>query len=116
MNTQKAEVIGVSTFAQRFEYARDRQRALGTWQEDEKLAKGVGVKPSGITAYKARHLAPPANRTLRLAKLCGVDPGWLAFGEDSAAPAPEGFDDWMDRKNYRRLKASAFKPVKQRGG
>ena len=27
--------------------------------------------------------------TLALAKLCGVDPGWLAFGEESRAPAPE---------------------------
>jgi transcriptional regulator with XRE-family HTH domain len=27
--------------------------------------------------------------TLALAKLCRVDPGWLAFGEESRAPAPE---------------------------
>lgn len=93
-----------STFAIRFDFARIRQRMLGTWQEDQALAEQVGVAPSRIAEYKARTEAPSAARTLALAQACGVDPGWLAFGEDSQAPAPEGFASYFES----RLRARAI--------
>ena len=92
----------ISTFAQRFEYMRARQHVLGTWQEDAELAKSVGIAASQISGYKSRDEAPNAKRTLALAQACGADPGWLAFGEDTAAPAPEGFSDWL-AKRYPRI-------------
>jgi hypothetical protein len=95
LNSESTEVDAVSTFAQRFEYARARQHVLGTWREDSVLAAHLGIAASQITDYKARDEAPPAKRTLAIAQWCGVDPGWLAFGADSAAPAPEGFEAWL---------------------
>jgi transcriptional regulator with XRE-family HTH domain len=71
---------------------------LGTWQDDVALAEAVGIASSGITDYKARDEAPPAKRTLALAKAIGVDPGWLAFGDESAAPVPQGFTEWLARR------------------
>lgn len=87
-----------STFAQRFEFARAAQHLLGTWQEDSELAAEAGVASSRISEYKERDEAPPARRTLALAEAIGVDPGWLAFGEASAAPAPNGFTEWLARR------------------
>jgi transcriptional regulator with XRE-family HTH domain len=94
-----------TTFAERFEFARDRQRGLGTWQEDQIFARRVGVEPGSISGYKSRDEAPPAKRTLAIAQECEVDPGWLAFGEDSAAPAPVGFSDWLARKRTPKLRS-----------
>lgn len=92
------QVTVASTFAQRFAYTRDRQRVLGTWQEDAELATRIGVNASQISEYKGREESPPAKRTLAIAQICGVDPGWLAFGADSAAPAPERFDEWLAKR------------------
>jgi transcriptional regulator with XRE-family HTH domain len=99
-----------STFAERFEYARDRQRVLGTWAKDEVLGEAVGLSAQQISDYKKRDLAPPAERTLAIAKWCGVDPGWLGFGEDTKAPAPEGFAQWLETRRAPRL---TMKPAKQ---
>jgi transcriptional regulator with XRE-family HTH domain len=99
----------LSTFAERFEYARDRQRFLGTWAKDEVLAEHVGVSTTQISDYKRREIAPAADRTLAIAKWVGVDPGWLGFGEDTAAPAPEGFAAWLANRRSPRL---AMKPAK----
>jgi transcriptional regulator with XRE-family HTH domain len=98
-----------STFAERFEFARDRQRILGTWQKDEALAEAVGLSAQQISDYKKREAAPPADRTLAIAKWCGVDPGWLGFGEFTKAPAPEGFEQWLAARRAPRL---TMKPAK----
>lgn len=98
-----------STFSERFEFARDRQRVLGTWQEDQELAGDIGVARSQISEYKAREIAPPVERTLALARRIGVDPGWLAFGEDTVAPAPEGFAAWLAN---RRAPRHGMKPAR----
>ncbi len=90
-----AEPVVPSVFAERFLYARARQHGLGTWQEDQALADALGVVKSQVTAYKKRRVAPPTERTLVIAGWCGVDPGWLAFGADTAAPAPVGFVEWL---------------------
>lgn len=87
-----------STFALRFEFARARQHALGTWREDQVLAEHLGVAPSRIAEYKTRQMAPSSERTLAIAVWCDVDPGWLAFGEASAAPGPDGFDRWLQNR------------------
>lgn len=77
---------------------RARQHVLGTWQEDAELAKIVGIAASQISGYKVRDDAPNAGRTLALARAGGVDPGWLGFGSDSAAPSPEGFEAWLAKR------------------
>lgn len=98
-----------STFAERFEYARDRQRVLGTWAKDDVLADAVGLSAQQISDYKRREVAPPAERTLAIAQWVGVDPGWLAFGEDTKSPAPEGFAQWLETRRAPRL---TMKPAK----
>lgn len=100
-----------STFAERFEFARDRQRVLGTWSKDEALAEAVGLSKQQISDYKGRDVAPPAERTLAIAKQIGVDPGWLGFGEDSKAPAPEGFEAWLATRRAPVIPKGAFKPA-----
>lgn len=103
----------LSSFAERFEFSRDRQRVLGTWEKDEVLATAIGVSAASITDYKSRDVAPPADRTLAIAKWVGVDPGWLAFGEETGAPAPEGFATWLEKRRAPRgpVKAGAILPV-----
>jgi hypothetical protein len=92
------ETLTRSTFGQRFEFARDRQRVLGTWQDDQTFADKLEMAKSQISEYKSRVEAPPVHRTLAVAKACGVDPGWLAFGEDTHAPSPAGFMTWLQNK------------------
>jgi hypothetical protein len=105
MSSAQQKADDPSTFSERFEFARDRQRLLGSWQPDGALATAVGVSPSQMTEYKARLTAPASERTLALAKRIEVDPGWLAFGEDSKAPAPDGFTDWLARRRTARLQS-----------
>lgn len=105
-----------STFSERLEFTRDRQRMLGTWQKDEVFAEAVGVSSTQISEYKRREIAPPADRTLAIAKWCAVDPGWLAFGEDTSAPAPDGFAAWFATKRAAvlALKGKRAEPAKRR--
>lgn len=86
-------------FAERFLFARDYQRGQGRWTSDGDLANELGLaSQSEISAYKKRDIAPGADKTLAIAKRTGVDPGWLAFGEDTAAPAPDNFATWLENK------------------
>lgn len=88
-----------STFGQRFLFARDYQRLHRRWTSDADLARELGFSGSSeITGYKKRLSAPPADRVLTVARTCGVDPGWLAFGAESAAPEPEGFARWLENQ------------------
>src|SRR4051812_8952382 len=75
--------------------------------DDGELAERLGFKSqSEISTYKKRETPPHAERVLIVAKACGVDPGWLAFGEETAAPAPEGFATWIENRRA-RTRASA---------
>lgn len=98
-----------STFAERLEYSRDRQRVLGSWEADQALAAHLGVSKASVSEYKKSETAPAVDRTLAIAQWVGVDPGWLAFGEDTAAPAPEGFSSWLEKRRAPKL---AMKPAK----
>jgi transcriptional regulator with XRE-family HTH domain len=88
-----------STFGERFSFARDFQRFSGRKMSDGELARLLGFKSqSEISTYKNRGAPPHAERVLIVAEQCGVDPGWLAFGNDSKAPAPIGWDVWLQRR------------------
>lgn len=100
-----------STFGQRFEFARAQQAVNGRKETDTDFAEAVGVGSSAVTGYKSAINAPPAERVLVIAKRCGVDPGWLAFGEDTNATAPVGFAGWLvgQPKLKKRLRAKRGK-------
>lgn len=108
-----------STFGERFLFARIVQAMRGISETDGEFAEAVGVGSSSVTAYKTATEAPPASRVAVIAKRCHVDPGWLTFGEQSGAPSPLGFEDWLVRRreNNRSLRvaeevpAEAFTPV-----
>lgn len=86
----------ISTFGQRFRFSRDFQRVSGRWTSDGALADELGLESqSQISNYKTAVSAPPSARVLAIAKRTGVDPGWLAFGAESAAPEPPGFAAWL---------------------
>lgn len=84
-----------STYAERLEFARDRQRIVGAWEADGVMAQRLGISKSQFSEDKNRDTAPSSERTLAVAGIVGVDPGWLGFGAASAAPAPEGFELWL---------------------
>lgn len=117
-----------SRFGERFRFARIEQAHRGREENDSAFARGVGVVPGAVTGYKEGDSPPPVARILAIAKRCGVDPGWLAFGEDSAAPAPNGFAGWLEHQPAappiplgeklprRHKKAAAKKPRRASGG
>lgn len=89
-----------SAFAERFEFARTHQAFHGRREGDREFAVGIGVVPGSITEYKSRVDPPPHERVLAIAARCGVDPGWLAYGEDCAAPPPVGFTAWYAKQDH----------------
>lgn len=60
----------------------ERRRVKGV-----ELAKRLGVSGSSITRW-AEGTVPEVDTIALIASVCGVDPGWLAFGEASAAQGP----------------------------
>lgn len=80
----------MTTFGERYlaalEYWRDN--GAGADATETAFAGAVGIPMSSLSPYK-NSVNPPIYRVvLRLAKAAGVDPGWLMFGDDSAAPQP----------------------------
>lgn len=100
-----------SQFGQRFRFARIEQAHLGREENDSTFAKGLGVTPGAVTAYKDGDKPPPVARVLDIAKRCGVDPGWLAFGEDCGAPAPAGFAAWLANQPKPKERAAIVKKL-----
>lgn len=99
-----------STFGERFLYARLHQQVYGIGEEsDGVFAAAIGVGSSSVTAYKTADEAPPANRTLAIAQRCGVDPGWLSFGEMTTAQSPIGFERWIGSRRNRQAGAAALR-------
>lgn len=49
---------------------------------------GRGALGYGAVYKWKRGTVPGVSTVLAIAAVCGVDPGWLGFGEDSRAPAP----------------------------
>lgn len=108
-------MIGGSRFAHRFAYARLVQPVDTRAETDAAFGKAVGVGSSSITAYHKAANPPPAPRVLAIAKRCKLDPGWLAFGTESAAPVPEGFVEWLEKtqpKPTEKLAPRRRKPKK----
>ena len=102
-------MIGGSRFADRFAYARLVQPVETRAEKDRAFGKAVGVGSSSIVAYRDADDPPPVVRVLAIAKRCQLDPGWLAFGRESAAPEPDGFAAWLQNK---RTGPAAERPIK----
>lgn len=60
----------------------------------EEVSKELGLEPqeyltqSLMSRYLRGSTTPPVGTIAAIAKVLGVDPGWLAFGPASQAPAP----------------------------
>lgn len=91
-----------STFAERFAFSRDAQTYSGGGETDEAFALAIGASAGTISAYRIRDEAPPSVRVLAIAERCGVDPGWLEFGAKTQAPAPPGFDQWLEKQRQKK--------------
>lgn len=50
---------------------------------------GQRFEPTQVSSYQNAGVTPPYPVLLAYAKACLVDPGWLAFGNESLAPKPE---------------------------
>lgn len=95
-----------STWAQRYRYARTvlDQRMLverGRRVEDTEFGQLVAerMRPkrefpfskASVSQWGSSAQSPPTLVRRAIAQVCGVDPGWLDHGPDSAAPAPAGW-------------------------
>src|SRR5262245_54394930 len=78
------EEAGLSTIGQRLRNARDRQLLM-----QEELAERAGVPVLTISRIENdRYTERPRQTTIRkLALALGVDPVWLAFGDDEGKAA-----------------------------
>lgn len=80
----------MGTFGERYRqaWALWRKRHPGAGENETAFAAECGIPMSTASPYKNQIEAPIHARVLAIAKEAGVDPGWLAYGEMSAAPAP----------------------------
>ena len=61
----------------------------GDWR-DATFALAIGSTVASLSPWWNYGNAPHAHDViLRIAKVTGVDPGWLAYGDESQAPKPE---------------------------
>ena len=66
-------------------------RKLGYRDLGDRVGEILGEGPinqSKLTRWFNGETEPDLREVRAIAKACGVDPGWLAFGEASQAPAP----------------------------
>jgi transcriptional regulator with XRE-family HTH domain len=62
-----------------------------------------------MSEYQKGITSPSLEVVWAYAKATGVDPGWLAFGSETSAPAPSGFSGVPDMPLPRK------RPTKKRG-
>ena len=63
------------------------QERLGALISRE-LSKGAPVTAATVSRWESGDTVPSVTTIAAIARVCGVDPGWLAFGAESAAPSP----------------------------
>jgi transcriptional regulator with XRE-family HTH domain len=63
------------------------QERLGVLVSRE-LSKGAPVTAATVSRWESGDTVPSVTTIAAIARVCGVDPGWLAFGAESAAPSP----------------------------
>jgi transcriptional regulator with XRE-family HTH domain len=63
------------------------QERLGVLVSRE-LSKGAPVTAATVSRWESGDTVPSIATLAAVARVCGVDPGWLAFGAESAAPSP----------------------------
>lgn len=107
-------MTGVTGFGDRFFDAwahldqRERRRVSGV-----EFARRVGKElksspPSGSTVGRWKEgTIPDITTVAAIARACDVDPGWLAFGHLSGAPAPPMAElaDAMPRRSTKKKRA-----------
>ncbi len=87
-----------TTLADRLFLARNLlERRLGRKVTHRKLGEVIGQRlhrapfsAATVSQWMSGKQPLSLSAALALAKLCGVDPGWLAFGAASRAPGPPG--------------------------
>lgn len=96
----------MSTWAQRYRSARvvldqrvmvDEGRRVDDPEFGERVAEAMEppretpYSKSSVSQWGSAEQAPPVDVRRAIAKVCGVDPGWLDHGPASQAPAPAGW-------------------------
>lgn len=98
----------MSRWSERYRYARNLldNLALGETRKrvtDEEFGVLVAwmmdpprepYSKASVSQWKYEQQEPPQKTVRAIAKLCGVDPGWLYFGDASSAHGPIG---WKER-------------------
>jgi transcriptional regulator with XRE-family HTH domain len=87
-----AKELGERILASRLEAsaetgARVSQEQLGAWV-GAALNKDQPITPATVSRWEAGLAMPSLETVLAIARMCGVDPGWLAYGSHSRAPSP----------------------------
>jgi transcriptional regulator with XRE-family HTH domain len=75
-----------------YEELRRRERRAGRKPPTQAALAGlVGVTQASVSRWFSGAQKPELDQLLEFAHVALVDPGWLAYGEDSRAPAPPGY-------------------------
>jgi transcriptional regulator with XRE-family HTH domain len=87
-----AEEIGIRIFHARLEASAQRreqlsQHAVGALVA-ELLRRRRPITAATVSRWESGDALPSLPTVDAIARACGVDPGWLAFGERSRAPSP----------------------------
>ena len=98
----------MDTFADRyrdaFKHLEFRERLDITNQEMAERVADILHRPAVTGASASRWKTgsvPDLGVIGALAEICGVDPGWLAFGEQTGAPSPDVFSSPEARERAR---------------
>jgi hypothetical protein len=54
----------------------------------KRMKRRKAYRTSSVSQWRTEKQIPPPDVQRAIALECGVDPGWLTYGADSAAPAP----------------------------
>jgi len=68
------------------------ERLAGHRVDSQEFASALGVSRPSVSVWQKASEPPPHDRILVIARACGVDPGWLAYGDDSQAPMAKVWD------------------------
>jgi transcriptional regulator with XRE-family HTH domain len=72
---------------------KDAQQGFGLFVagrevQQKEVAEMAGMEEGTVNRYFRGETIPPLDTIVALARVLQVDPGWIAFGEDSQAPKP----------------------------
>ena len=84
--------LGERVYSARLEASAAQHRRISQVDLGVMVARALGEKraisAATVSRWESGDALPSVPTVAAIAKVCGVDPGWMAFGADSLAPSP----------------------------